>query len=346
MTALKEYERLESTGLWRETPQAQLREVIISFGNSTLSLNTQSDTALTHWSLAAIRRTNKGNRPAIYAPDEDGSETLEVADEDMVAAIEKVLTAINRRTPRPGRLRKTIIAASILAGLALSVFWLPSALRRQATHVLPAVTRAQIGDDLLSEIQHLAGSPCESPSGLRSLNILRSRLSLPAPTTHSDPALRHIAVLRSGLQTSLNLPGGIILLNRSLVEDFEDPDVTAGYVIAEDLRRINRDPVAEILNHLGMSASLRLLTTGKIPSDDLRVWAEFIVTQPRPALSDAALLQAFSDASVRATPYAWALDPTGETTLPLIEADPWPDQAPRQALSDDNWVRLQTICDG
>ncbi|WP_039017988.1 hypothetical protein [Halocynthiibacter namhaensis] len=345
MTALKEYERLEATGLWRETPQAQLREVIVSFGSSTLSLNSKSDTALSHWSLAAIRRLNKGTMPAIFAPDDDGSETIEIDDEDMVAAIEKVLSAIRKRKSRPGRLRKTMVITSILAAAALATFWLPQALRYQATRVLPAVTRAQIGKNLLEEIQHLAGSTCESHNGVRSLEKLRIRLALPGPASHSDPALRHVAVLRSGLNTSLNLPGGIILLNRSLVEDFEDPDVTAGYIIAEDLRRSKRDPIAAMLDHLGMSASLRLLTTGKINARDLRSWAEFIVTQPRPMPSNAALLQAFSDTGVRATPYAWALDPTGETTLPLIEADPWPDQNPRLVLSDDNWVRLQTICD-
>ncbi|MGB0902368.1 hypothetical protein [Halocynthiibacter sp.] len=41
-TALKEYQRLEAIGLWREAPEAQLREVIISFGHSTLALSNES----------------------------------------------------------------------------------------------------------------------------------------------------------------------------------------------------------------------------------------------------------------------------------------------------------------
>ena len=343
-TALKEYQRLEAIGLWREAPEAQLREVIISFGHSTLALSNQAEMALTHWSLAAVRRLNKGQMPAIYAPDDEASEVLEVSDEDMVEAIDKVLAAIARRTPHPGRLRKSIILTSLLLMGGAAWFWLPQALRYQATRVLPAVSRAQIGDDLLREITHLSGSPCASAEGLRSLNSLRARLDLPMPD-HPEPALRRLVVLPAGFSTSLSLPGGIILLNRALVEDFEDPDVTAGYIIAEDLRRARRDPVSEMLEYLGIPASLRLLTTGVIQRDDLRSWAEYIVTQPRPDPGHEALLKAFSDSSVRATPYAWAVDPTGETTLPLIEADPWPQQAPHLVLEDDDWVRLQTICD-
>lgn len=342
-TALKEYDRLEATGLWRETPEAQLREVIISFGNASLSLSNQAEMALTHWSLAAIRRTNKGKMPAIYAPDEDASETLEVSDEDMVAAIDKVLAAIERRSPRPGRLRRAVVGCGLIALLAGTVFWLPDAVRQQATRLLPAISRAQIGDELLSEIRHLAGNLCESPGGTRSLHTLRMRLDLPPPV-HPDPALRRIVVLRSGLQDSLSLPGGVILLNRSVVEDHEDPAVSAGFVIAEDLRRSGHDPIRDMLSYLDLSASLRLLTTGMISKEDLREWAEHIVTQPRPAVADTTLLTAFSESAVPASPYAWAIDPTGEATLGLIEADPWPGQDTRLVLSDDDWVRLQTIC--
>lgn len=343
-TALKEYERLEATGLWRETPEAQLREVIISFGNASLALSNQAEMALTHWSLAAIRRVNKGKMPAIYAPDEDGSETLEVADEDMVAAIDKVLAAIERRSPRPGRLRRVIISGTLTALLAGAVFWLPDALRQQATRLLPAISRAQIGDELLREITHLAGSPCQNPGGTRSLATLRERLDLPAPD-HPDPTLRRIVVLRSGLQDSLSLPGGIILLNRSTVEDHEDPAVSAGFLIAEDLRRAEHDPIQEMLAYLDIGASLRLLTTGMISENDLRKWAEHIVTQPRPSLSDDALLAAFTNSNVPTAPWAWAMDPTGEATLDLIEADPFAGQETPLVLSDDDWVRLQTICD-
>jgi hypothetical protein len=49
-------------------------------------------------------------------------------------------------------------------------------------------------------------------------------------------------------------------------------------------------------------------------------------------------------ANLRTTPYAYAVDITGETTLQLIEADPMSGKETRPVLSDADWLRLQGIC--
>jgi hypothetical protein len=49
---------------------------------------------------------------------------------------------------------------------------------------------------------------------------------------------------------------------------------------------------------------------------------------------------------LRSSPYAYALDITGETVLPLIEADPRRALGSREVLKDADWVRLQGICGG
>jgi hypothetical protein len=56
------------------------------------------------------------------------------------------------------------------------------------------------------------------------------------------------------------------------------------------------------------------------------------------------MLAVFEQAGVPSSPYAYALDITGESVLPLIEGDPV--RTPRSApiLSDADWVRLQGIC--
>ena len=36
MTALEQYDRLEETGIWRETKTSQNIEVLVSFGNASL----------------------------------------------------------------------------------------------------------------------------------------------------------------------------------------------------------------------------------------------------------------------------------------------------------------------
>ena len=73
MTALNEYDRLETTGLWRESPQAQRRDVHVSFGEASLIIRDRNDTALTHWSLSAVSRGNPGQRPALFHPGDDSA---------------------------------------------------------------------------------------------------------------------------------------------------------------------------------------------------------------------------------------------------------------------------------
>lgn len=61
-------------------------------------------------------------------------------------------------------------------------------------------------------------------------------------------------------------------------------------------------------------------------------------------MPEATLLALFRNAGVPSRPYALARDLSGETVLPLIEADPFPDGAPEPVLRDGDWLRLQSIC--
>ena len=137
MTALEQYSSLEATGLWREGPDAQRCEVLVSLGNATLIIATPAEVARTHWSLPAIVRLNPGKRPALYAPGEQADERLEIDDRDMIDAIEKLRAAIDRRRPHPGRLRLWIGASLAAAMVAAALFWMPGALIRQTASVLP-----------------------------------------------------------------------------------------------------------------------------------------------------------------------------------------------------------------
>ena len=130
MTALTKYARLEATGLWRGRPEEQRREVIVSLGKTSLIITDSKDRPLAHWSLAAIARANPGEFPARYHPDGTAEESLEFTENEveMVKAIEKLRRVIDRRRPKPGRLRlviSTLIAATICA-LAISGCHKPS----------------------------------------------------------------------------------------------------------------------------------------------------------------------------------------------------------------------------
>ncbi|SEM12853.1 hypothetical protein SAMN05443999_11363 [Roseovarius azorensis] len=341
-TALSKYQRLEAAGLWRPDPEAQRVDVIVSVGEATLTITDTRERVLAHWSLAAIARANPGQRPAVYHPDGDPGETLELGTDEaeMIAAIEKLRGAIARQRPRPGRLRLAGVLASLSAVVALGVFWLPWAAREHALVVVPAVKRVEIGQELSKHLQSATGPACRGPGGTAALAALARRLPPQAG------ALR-LMVVRDGVPGAVRLPGGTVLIRADLVEYHEEPDVVAGHVIAAHLRAEARDPLGWLLAEGGLGATLRLLTTGAVSEEVLRAHAERLLTESPDPVAVEVMLEGFRRWQVRARPYAYALDITGETTLPLIEADPFAHgDPPPPILSDGDWLRLQAICSG
>lgn len=337
MTALKQYDRLEASGLWRATADDQRREVVVSLGDATLTISDLRDVALTHWSLAALERANPGQFPAIYHPDGDPGETLELSEDAtvMLDAIERLRRVIDRRRPKPGRLRLVLTLSTAAVVAALAFIWLPGALLHHTVTVIPDVKRTEIGEGLLSRITRISGQACADRAAQPALQALSLRL-LDTPD--------RLVVLPDGVRETAHLPGGTILLNRALVEDFEDADVPAGYIVAEALRADRQDPLEALLRSAGFWSSLRLLTRGELTPETLDAQAERILTAPPDPLPDAEIIAAFTKAKLRTAPYAYARDVSGESVLGLIEADPYPTGSDTSVLSDSNWIRLQTIC--
>lgn len=336
MTVLEQYRRLESLGLWRDGPDDQRREVVVSLGEATLVISAGNETALTHWSLPAVLRLNPGRTPALYAPGEDAHERLEIDDPDMIAAIEAVRAAIDRGRPHPGRLR-WLIGAGVFALIVVgAVLWLPGALTRQTVTILPEAKRAEIGDALLTEIGRIAGPPCDGPRARVALARLSTRvLGPPAPRLHLVPA---------AIPDTLSLPGGLIVVSASLAEDYETPEVLAGYLLAEDLRSDTTDPMLRLLEDAGLMATLRILTTGDLPAGDLHDHAVNLLSRPGDPVDDAALVERFRQANVSTQAYAYARDVSGESVLTLIEADPMRGRTAQPLLSDEGWLSLQNAC--
>lgn len=336
MTALSEYQRLEAPGVWRPSPQAQRRDVIVALGEATLVLTDQKDSALAHWSLAAVERRNPGRMPAVYAPGADATEELELADAEMVAAVERVRRAVEKARPAPGRLRTRLALAAAAAIVAGGALWIPDALIRQAARVAPPAARAEIGAELLNHVERIAGAPCASEAGDRALRRFEARLL--------GPDGGRIVILRDGLSTATHVPGGTILLSHELVEDHETPEVAAGYVLAERVAAQGSDPLLRLLDWAGTGAAFHLLTRGSVPDAELRDYAEHLLAAGSGTVPEDRLLAAFAEARVRATPYAYAIDISGEATVTLIEADPVPADRAMTILTDGDWVALQGIC--
>ena len=334
MTVLAKYQRLETEGIWRPSPSEQRKDVIVSIGKATVTIAAANGTALAHWSLPAIQRLNPGQVPAVFGPGGDAPETLELADDEVVGAIEKVLAAIRGKTENPSRLRtlaQVTVAGALVFGLAA---WLPGAISRYTASLVPEVVRSHIGNDILAKTERVAGTPCSSPAGDRALIALGERLF---PGRDAN-----IVVLPSALAETAHLPDNIFLIGHRLVEDFETPEVVAGHLLAEDMRRGAHPPLARLLEAQGIRASLALLSKGRLRDDDTKRMAEWVVSgQPDP-VSEQKLLDIMQLHGVASEPIAYAIDISGEKTLTLIEGASHDTQP---VLSDTDWIALQGICD-
>ena len=337
MTALERYARLESGGIWRPDAASQRRDVVVSFGDATLVLSDGAGRPLTHWSLPAITRLNPGERPALFSPDPAQVETLEIAEDEMIDALEKVRKTVERRRGRPGRLRAYSGLAIVGAIAAMGLFWLPNALTRQTLDAVRESKRTEIGATILGHVQRLTGPSCRSPAGSSALSRLTER-TLGAGTG------AQVVVLPVNHVSPRLLPGGLIVLNRTVVEDHEDPAVAAGHILAAATQVQTTDPLEPVLRRAGPFETFRLFTTGSLSDEVLATYAKEVVADRPAPLPDDLLLGVFQTANLPSTPFAYALDPTGETTLRLIEADPLAGRPAPQLMPDADWVRLQNIC--
>jgi hypothetical protein len=338
MTALRKYQRLECGGLWRETPQDQRRDVLVRFGEATLILSDpKTGTAISHWSLPAVIRTNRGEDPAVFAPGPEASESLELDDSEMIAALQAVRQAVQTATARPGRLRNYLLAGGATLVVLAAVVWLPGALVRHTALVVPPAQRADIGQRALDDLARVTGANCDNQLGLQALAALSERVFGPVDT----PILY---VMPEGVDRPLHLPGDVIVLPRALVEEPNGPEAAAGAALVERLRSKAQDPVIPLLEYIGLRATFRLLTTAELPDASLAGYGEAALRATPARLPDSALITAFEAAQIPASPYALAVDPDGQVTGGLVAGDPYKGLAPTPLIPDESWLALQGIC--
>ena len=340
MTALTEFERLEAQGSWRETPEARLREVIVSVGDATLTLSDpKSERPLSHWSLPAVTRLNPGKLPAIYSPHADGpDETLEVDDPLMIEAIDRVQRAVLARQAHPGRLRGGLTLLTALAMAAAAVVWLPDALTRHAANIAPPAQAVAVGKAVLADISRSTGAICERQSGQAVLDWI-------APKLIAEDA--KIRVVPSPVNGARRLPGNLYVLGNDVLLTARGPEAAAGHLIAAEMAISDRELLLNALEYAGTRAVLQLLTLGTLPEKAMQGYGETLLQQPAPPPDRDRLLKAFREKQIPSTPYARNLDPTGASVLDLIKEDPFRNSPPSKSLlTDPQWLALQQICAG
>jgi hypothetical protein len=340
MTALTKYQRLESTGLWRDDPADQRREVLVHLGEATLILSDpRTEVAVSHWSLPAIARVGSGTSRAIFSPAADSRETLELDDPQMIDALDKVQAVLANATPRPGRLRAALVLSTTAALLAIGVLWMPQVLKSQTAQVLPPAKQAEIGQIALEDVIRVTGAPCTRQEGLVALAALSEHLFGPSDTPI-------VYVLRDGITAGAHLPGDLILVSDRLLTDAKGPEAFAGAILAEAERAAQADPMMAVLDYAGLVPTFRLLTSGNLPQDALAGYGTTLLAQAPSSLPQERILARFAAAAVPVEPYAIAVLSEGPARAALIKDDPVVGTTTAPLMSDGDWLSLQAICEG
>jgi hypothetical protein len=128
------------------------------------------------------------------------------------------------------------------------------------------------------------------------------------------------------------------------VEDFETPNVVAGFSIIEKIKMDKHDPIEQLLSFAGTRAVLRFLTTGRLNQITLEHYARYILSLEPITLGTELIISEFESRDVNLAPYAYAIDITGESTSELIEHNKSFEN--RQILTKQEWLNLQSICEG
>ncbi len=336
MTALDRYVRLESDALWRADPDAQRRDVVISFGDATLVIADQAGRPLSHWSLTALRRTNPGERPAVYAPDGDTSELLEIADPTMVDAIEEVRRALARAQPRPGKLRLWLTLATLCLVGSLAVLWLPKALVGQALAIVPAAKQKEIGTAMLRHMAPTTGGVCRTDRA----DAASARLAARLFGSGTDHQIVVVPSLDAGVTV---LPGQLIVIGEDILRDVDDPAAAAGFILSADVTAQVEPPLEVLLSQSGLPMTLRLLTTGAVDDAQLQAHALRLAQTGATPAEPPALAAALAAADIPFAPYRTAIDArTGNT--PDLGHDPSDGQSRDVIMGDTDWVSLRNVC--
>jgi len=325
MTALERYIRLEAAGRWRESEGAPWREVLVSFGNSTLVLSDFSEKPLTHWSLAAIEKVAEVEGTALFAADAGTDEMIEMSDPQMIEAIGEVsqmARAAARPAPPRRGLRWPILGAlALVAVLGALAWWGPGLARDYARGLVSPEQERLLSRRIMDG---LSVAPCAGPEGRGARALLERRLNL------------RLRVMPWSQPRLARLPDGTVLLSRGLVETARSAEEIAGWAVLAGAGG-DDSPLDSWIAESGVAQLLRFLAMAEVPDAAIARMRELLRVQAIPtgpdavAEASAALAQAGIDPRPFAARNAAAPPVLPETMQPVF-------------AKDRDWVALQNIC--
>ena len=341
MTALDRYERLEAVGIWRDRDDDPGREVVVKFGKSTLVLEARADEPLTHWSLPALRVRARAGSEITYAPDGESIETLTIADDEMHAALARVIAPPTAPPPSDRKPMSIVRTLIVLGGLlVLGIAMLPMLLGWVAPSLIAPERARLLAATMIPLIEERTGPTCASPGGAAALDRLGRRLSGTAP-----PDLK---VMDLGDIPFLALPGETVLISRHLAERAETPEEFAGWAALGLQMSKEHTAIRHVFQAAGLRDGFTFLLSGTVTEDTVdgavnRLLIEGDVRKPLPVPATTELL---ANAAIPVEPLLAGIRREALSGSPLtIPPSEGGDGGPI-VLTGIDWRAIQSICGG
>ena len=335
MKKLSDYQRLETHGIWRESRGDPGRSVVVKLSVRHLTIVSKDSRPLAHWSLDAVRHLNPGRRPAVFTPDDNADESVEISDSHVIGLLRNQLSPDtvepDRQTPVSWGPKITIL--TLLAAFCGGVYLFSGQIAGGMSGLIPAAQRLEIGERVFSHLTDLTGERCRSTAAGRALKKLESRFFDSGST---------VRVVRHDMQLTAHLPGGILVVSDGLFSRHDRFAVFGGYLLEENLRSAQSDPMAVLLRAAGLRAAAAFALRGRSDGLPLREYAEAQISQTKTPVDPEKLLDSFRAAGIPSTPYAQATGSGG----PLVALDPYKRTAVSPPLSDREWLDLRSVCLG
>jgi len=377
MTALDKYALLEAEAVYFDGRTARPREVIVRFGETTLTLLTVTDEPVHHWALASLRRIDetapRGEEEVLrLSPGHDGEERLTLRDPDMIAALRQVCPDLDAPAVPPSHVvRKALIwGVAALGAIALGVFVLAPIAAQQLALRLPQDRAERLGTAVLAQTARSMGAAtppviCGTPDGLAALSRMTARLQDGAGMRRQIT----VQVMESPAQNAITVPGGLIAVMSGLIASAQTPEEVAAVLAHEIAHAEARDPLREAFRVIGAAGLFGLAVGDYAGGTVVAALSQAVVSgayrREAEAAADARALEILDAAGLPGSALSDVFDrfarrgPAPQGLLSHLASHP--DAASRAAaaraadaigdapftpvLEDGEWIALQQICD-
>lgn len=340
MKKLSDFERLEDTGVWRESMNDPGHSVIVQLSEFELIIINKENEPLARWTLDAVRHLNPGTVPAIFSPDEQADETIEISDPFVIDILSHQL---NPKQNQPEDedddskeqfdvKRRLIFGTLVITSFLLSIFLFSGQITAGFTRLIPASEQLEIGEITFGHLVEQVGERCKTFAGNRALSKLANKLfGMAAPT---------IRIVRSDIYLVTYLPGEILVLSDTVFNNQEQLSIIAGNMFNTKLLAVNSNPIERLLQESGLwRATLYILRRNP---DDLRIedFASSIQVKINDEVDDQAILELFRNAGLPSWDYAISIGSTGQ----LLTNSPSVGISSQRIVGDHEWKAIKNIC--